>query len=455
MLSGVKNSVDPVVKLWKLVRYWLHTHMPKGLFARAIVMILLPLIMVQLILFWVFYDRLWESVIWRFSSSISGDIAHIISIIEREPHNALLVTEDTQNLRMTFQFKPNTSIPAVAESSTLLAKKMRLALDEYIPQYSSKVDVSSAPEKMFVYVQMGTRLMEVSVYKTRFNATSPSILFGWILLSSVLLAFISSIFMRNQVRPIGTLAIAMERLGRGNAVTMSIKPKGALEVRQAGHAFNKMRNRIVRQVRHRTDMLSGISHDLRTPLTRMRLQLSMMEKNQANLDLLNDIAEMEAMITAYLNFAKGEGKESLEQVNISTLLATLCRDWQRQGKLVSSSIVPNIVTSLKPNAIRRCINNLISNSCKFAQQVHVAMGLNDKQDTIIIHVDDNGPGIPQAERDAIFRPFRRLENSRHRDTGGIGLGLSITQDIVHNHGGDINLEDSPLGGLRVTIKMPL
>ena len=455
MTFSLRTTLYKIEHLLKTGRHALYKYMPKRLFTRAISMILLPLIMVQLILFWVFYDRLWESVIWRFSSAITGDIAHIISILEREPQNAVFITEDTKNLRMDFRFKPNTSIPAIPKSNTLLEEKMQLALHEYITQYPNAVDVSPAPEHIIVYVQIGNRLMEVTVHKTRFSATSPTILFGWILFSSILLAFIATIFMRNQVRPIRTLAIAMEKLGRGNLSTNSIKPKGALEVRQAGQAFNKMRNRIVRQVRQRTDMLSGISHDLRTPLTRMRLQLSMMEKNKDNKHLLDDVAEMEAMINAYLDFAKGEGKESLQQVDISQMLTDLCQNWQRQGHMISSSIVPNIHTSLKPNAIKRCINNIISNGCKFAEKVHISLCLNNNQDTVILYIDDDGAGIPESERETIFRPFKRLENSRNRDTGGIGLGLSITQDIVHAHGGDITLEDSPIGGLRVAIKIPL
>lgn len=452
-----QNSIlTPLINLWRRVRLTIYATMPKGLFSRAITMILLPLFTVQLVLLLVFYDRVWESVMWRFSSAITGDIAHVIYTIERNPQNAVLATENTANLRMAFKFKPNAPMPVGVDDGSLLSQKMNMALQEYIPHYPTAVDVSPAPDYIVVYVQMENRVMEVTVHKTRFRASSPAILFGWVLFSSVLLALVSAIFMRNQVRPIRTLAIAMERLGKGGNTTtqsQSIQPKGALEVRQAGHAFNQMRGRIERQVRQRTDMLSGISHDLRTPLTRMKLQLSMMPQSQPTQDLLGDITEMENMINAYLDFAKGEGNETLAQTNFSTLIADICQNWQRQGKLVSSAVMPDVITSLKPNAMKRCLNNLIGNGCKFAEQVQVTLTV--EQDTIVIHVDDNGTGIPESERETIFRPFKRLDDSRNPNTGGIGLGLSIAQDIIHAHGGDITLNESPMQGLRVTITLPV
>ena len=443
-----------VKDIFRKIRYTIYSYMPKGLFKRAITIILVPLIFVQLTLFWVFNDRIWDSVLWRLSSSIAGDINQIIELVQNNEKNAVYITENSQkNLRITALFKPHSTLPKIEKQGTSLEENMYRALNEFI-SYPSQVDVSSAPDYITVYVQVHNRVMEFKVHKTRFYAISVYILFGWVFISSILLATISVLFMRNQVRPIQRLAIAMERLGRNSENNPSLKPHGALEVRQAARAFNKMKDRIERHVRQRTDMLSGISHDLRTPLTRMKLQLSMMEKTPDIDDLLKDIAEMENMVNTYLDFVKDNGKEDQQSTNISQLIDDTCRNWQRQGKTVSSSIVPDIITELKPHAFTRCLNNLIGNSCQYASQVTASLTINDKNNTLIIHVDDNGPGIPESERHSIFQPFERLETARNQNTAGVGLGLSIVRNIISAHGGDITLHDSPMGGLRVTIILP-
>ena len=440
--------------IWRKIRQKIYSYMPKGLFNRAIAIILMPLIFVQLILFWVFNDRVWDSVLWRLSSSIAGDVNHIIEMVKHNPKSAVYITEDSdKNLRIKVRFKPHSQLPVISREGSDLEDNIYRALKEFV-KYPSVADVSTAPQYITLYVQVHNRVMEFTVHKTRFYAISTYILFGWVLVSAILLATISMLFMRNQVRPIQRLAIAMEYLGRDQTRGESLKPRGALEVRQATHSFNKMRERITRHLKQRTDMLSGISHDLRTPLTRMKLQLSMMQKTPDVEELLNDINEMENMIGTYLDFAKGDNKEASQPTNISQLIDDACKNWQRQGMMVSSSIVPDIITELKPNGFTRCLNNLIGNSCKYASQVNVSLAVNTYDNTLIINVDDNGPGIPESERETIFRPFKRLEDSRNQNTGGVGLGLSIVQSVINAHGGTVTLHDSPVGGLRATIIIP-
>jgi two-component system osmolarity sensor histidine kinase EnvZ len=270
--------------------------------------------------------------------------------------------------------------------------------------------------------------------------------------TSVLLMGIATLFMRNQVRSVLRLAAAADRFGKG-LETPDFKPEGASEVRQAALAFNLMRHRIVRQIQQRTSMLAGVSHDLRTPLTRMKLQLAMMDDVEGVEDLKLDIVEMEQMIEGYLAFARGEGSEKPESGDIAAMVAEVSTGFQRQGKAVMFADSQPIPLIFRPNVMRRALSNLIGNATRYGTNVTVSVATIGSQ--VEITIDDDGPGIPEPLREEVFKPFRRLEESRNQETGGVGLGLSIAQDVVRGHGGDIILGDAPMGGLRVVVRLPL
>ena len=274
----------------------------------------------------------------------------------------------------------------------------------------------------------------------------------WMVGTSVVLAAVATIFMRNQVSPIRRLAMAADNFGRGRD-TPDFKPSGATEVRQAASAFLAMRNRLKRQIQQRTEMLAGVSHDLRTPLTRMKLQLAMLSSNPEIKELESDVNVMDRMIQDYLGFARGEVAEPAEAVEIGGLLEEVVHGYRHNGATVALDVKEPIRLPVQRAAFKRCIDNIVTNATRYGRQVQVRAGRDRR--ALSITIDDDGPGIPADQREEVFRPFVRLDQSRNRDTGGTGLGLAIARDIVHSHGGEIALGESPTGGLRASIQLPL
>ena len=287
-------------------------------------------------------------------------------------------------------------------------------------------------------------------YKFFFSSTTYVFAF-WIFGSSLLLTGIAVLFLRNQIRPILRLASAAENFGLGRDVE-AFKPEGATEVRKAAASFIKMRDRIRRHIEERTRMLAGVSHDLRTPLTRMRLQLSMMGDDENARDLLSDVMEMEHMVNGYLDFARGEGKEQTEETDIPDLIAKTVDSLRKDGVALSFTANAPLTMNVRRNDFKRCLWNLITNAERYGTVVRV--GLNVKEHFAEIGIEDNGPGIPAEKRDDVFKAFFRLDESRNTQTGGVGLGLTITRDIVLAHGGKILMGDSALGGLKVLLIFP-
>ncbi|MEM7652550.1 MAG: ATP-binding protein, partial [Pseudomonadota bacterium] len=294
-----------------------------------------------------------------------------------------------------------------------------------------------------------------------FSATTYIFLL-WMVGTSLVFFAMAMVFMRNQIRPIRRLASAADRFGKGLDIP-TFKPEGATEVRRAAAAFNQMRARIERQMRQRTEMLAGVSHDLRTPLTRMKLQLAMISDAQGADDLATDVAELERMIEGYLMFARGEGTELAEETDLLLLLRRAVGDQVRGGQAVELEFSGHLAHAntqlelpLRPQAFRRAITNFLTNADRYAENtvVTITERLGNGPGSVEITIDDDGPGIPPAEREAVFRPFYRVDWSRNTSTGGVGLGLSIARDVVRGHGGDVMLSESPLGGLRVFIRLP-
>jgi two-component system osmolarity sensor histidine kinase EnvZ len=324
-------------------------------------------------------------------------------------------------------------------------------MGNYIP-YPFVIDARPGESNLTVHMGLPDGLMSVELSKERLFTESIFLFVFWMASSSMVLFGVAAIFMRNQVRPLLRLARAADAFGKGREAP-DLKIAGATEVRQAARAFIAMRDRIRRQIDQRTGMLAGVSHDLRTPLTRMKLQLALLEGVDGVADLRADVDEMERMIDAYLDFARGTGTETAQPADLGDVLRDVVERHRRAGGEITLSVPRTIVLPLKRQALERCVGNIIGNALRHGTRVDVAAVVRNEAADIL--VDDNGPGIPAAQREAVFKAFQRLETSRNTRTGGMGLGLTIARDLIRGMGGEIALLDSPLGGLRVRLTLPL
>jgi len=326
------------------------------------------------------------------------------------------------------------------------------ALAEKLGERPFSLDLRYEKEWIAVYVQLNAGVLAVHVPERRVYTPTADIFIVWMLGSSVLLSAVAILFLRNQIRPILRLADAAEQMGKGMDVP-DFRPEGAHEVRQAAVNLLVMRDRLKRQVQQRTAMLNGVSHDLRTPLTRMKLQLALMPEAEDISELKADVAEMTAMVESYLAFARGEDRTVPESVDTEMLLNDIASAARRADIPITLAAQTHAVLRLRPQAIKRAINNLISNAARYGKAVWLSTRRDEKYYDVL--VDDNGPGIPAAMYEEVFKPFTRLESSRNPETGGVGLGLTIARDIAHMHGGEILLGQSPQGGLRAILRLPL
>ena len=432
--------------------------LPQTLFGRALLIIVTPLILMQAISTFVFFDRHWDTMTRRLAHTLAGDIAFIVDSLTPLPkqldlNQIFLKADDILHIRLTYSPEEILVKKKPFQQWDRVRKSLQDALKERVRRPFS-IDTIKKDRRIEIKVQLPQGLLNVNVHEKRLYSSTPYIFLMWMIGSSLVLFAIAIIFMRNQIRPIRRLAIAARSFGMGRG-SSEIKPSGAKEVRQATQAFRQMRERISRQLAQRTEMLAGVSHDLRTPLTRMKLQIEMLERTPETRELQDDIQEMERMIDGYLTFARGEGSESLSKINLASLIEEIISTERRDGSLINFVNKSKTIKSvtLRPQAIKRAITNLIINSKKYAETVKVEFEYNSEH--AIITIDDNGPGIKPEHRDDVFKAFFRLDPSRNTDTGGTGLGLTIAKDIVQSHGGDLLLSEASLGGLRATITLPL
>lgn len=432
--------------------------LPQTLFGRALLIIVTPLILMQAISTFVFFDRHWDTMTRRLAHTLAGDIAFIVDSLTPLPkqldlNQIFLKADDILHIRLTYSPEEILVKKKPFQQWDRVRKSLRDALEERVRRPFS-IDTIKKERRIEIKVQLPQGLLNVNVHEKRLYSSTPYIFLMWMIGSSLVLFAIAIIFMRNQIRPIRRLAIAARSFGMGRG-SSEIKPSGAKEVRQATQAFRQMRERISRQFAQRTEMLAGVSHDLRTPLTRMKLQIEMLERTPETRELQDDIHEMEKMIDGYLTFARGEGSESLSKINLASLIEEIISTERRDGSLINFVNKSKTIKSvtLRPQAIKRAITNLIINSKKYAETVKVEFEYNSEH--AIITIDDNGPGIKPEHRDDVFKAFFRLDPSRNTDTGGTGLGLTIAKDIIQSHGGDLLLSEASLGGLRATITLPL
>ena len=432
--------------------------LPQTLFGRALLIIVTPLILMQAISTFVFFDRHWDTMTRRLAHTLAGDIAFIVDSLTPLPkqldlNQIFLKADDILHIRLTYSPEEILVKKKPFQQWDRVRKSLRDALKERVRRPFS-IDTIKKERRIEIKVQLPQGLLNVNVHEKRLYSSTPYIFLMWMIGSSLVLFAIEIIFMRNQIRPIRRLAIAARSFGMGRG-SSEIKPSGAKEVRQATQAFRQMRERISRQFAQRTEMLAGVSHDLRTPLTRMKLQIEMLERTPETRELQDDIQEMERMIDGYLTFARGEGSESLSKINLASLIEEIISTERRDGSVINfvnkSKTIKSVI--LRPQAIKRAITNLIINSKKYAETVKVEFEYNSEH--AIITIDDNGPGIKPEHRDDVFKAFFRLDPSRNTDTGGTGLGLTIAKDIIQSHGGDLLLSEASLGGLRATITLPL
>lgn len=454
-MTAPVHTVKPAAARRERSRWRLGTVMPKGLYTRSLLIVILPMLLLQSIVALVFMERHWELTTRRLSQAVAQDISAIIDLYRELPSpeaRSKLIEIAGRELELDISFLPNQTLPT--PKSTPLFFILDSVLSDEIAQRTTlpfSVDSRSEPRRVEVQIKLENEIMRMRTRIGRAYASNSHIFLVWMVVASVLLIAVSILFLRNQIKPILNLANAAENLGKGRTVA-DFTPRGATEVRRATQAFFAMRNRIERQIEQRTTMLAGVSHDLRTVLTRLRLQIALMPKGEETQDLEADIDEMERMLEGYLAFARGDAGEPARPVDVAALLDEIGSDAKRTGKAPSVSFAGPALVTARPDALKRAIGNLATNACRFGRTVTID-GRHEKGQ-LVVTVDDDGPGIPDDKYEEVFRPFLRLDQARNLDHPGSGLGLTIARDIARGHGGDVNLSKSPLGGLRARFTIP-
>ncbi|MCT4491896.1 ATP-binding protein [Bosea minatitlanensis] len=430
-------------------------YMPKGLYPRALVIVIAPVVLLQSVIAYVFMERHWQTVTQRLSAAVSADIAMLIDVYEsypQDPDIATLSRIAAERLGMDVDIIPDSDLPAPGPRPffSLLDNALSTELSQQVarPFWLDTVGRSSLIE---IRIKLGKDVMRILTRRNAAYASNSHIFLLWMIGTSLILLTIAVLFLRNQIRPILKLADAAEAFGKGRDA--EFRPRGAREVRRAGNAFIEMKRRVERSIGERTTMLNGVSHDLRTILTRFRLSLALMERSAEIEALERDVDEMARMLEDYLAFARGDAGEAPTETDIRALLQELKADAERQGHQTELEVEGDPEVVVRPDAFRRLLTNLVSNAARYGNRIAIRATHDARY--LIVTVDDDGPGIPAELREDVFRPFFRLDEARNVDGGGTGLGLAIARDIARAHGGDIMLGDSPLGGLRATVRLPV
>jgi two-component system osmolarity sensor histidine kinase EnvZ len=428
--------------------------LPRGLLGRSLLIVLVPLVALLAVAYTIFYGSHLDVISRRFSGAIAGEIAQTADLLERYPEpadqawtlrHAWLAYEIPMRLAATAVLPPDTHVNQLGPMDDDLAQ----ALHDKVGR-PFVMDWTSDPRYVLVRVQLPQGVLDVEAPRKRLYGSALYVFLLWLLGTAVLLFGLAALFLRNQVRGVRRLSTAADAFGKGRDPG-ALKPEGAAEVRQAATAFNRMRERLLRFVQQRTEMLAGVSHDLRTPLTRLRLALAMLPADPALraeiVEMTADVDEMERMVGGYLAFARGEGEEQAREVDLAALLQEVAGAARRSGATVELETPDTLSLTLRADAVRRALTNLVDNARRHARLVLLAAQRQGR--SVVVTVDDDGPGIPPERRESVFRPFETGAR------GGTGLGLTIARDIVRAHGGDIELQASPLGGLRARVRLPV
>jgi len=439
---------------WMLRRFRLY--LPTGLYVRSLLIIIIPMVLLQSVVAAVFMERHWQMVTQRLSAAVTRDIAAIIQIIETYPQDTdfsevTRIARDQMNLQISIEPDGDLPSPRTKPFFSILDGILSDEISDQIkrPFWIDTLGDSSLVE---IRIKLEDKILRVLARRSSTYASNTHIFIVWMVGASLVLIGISILFLRGQIRPILALANAAENFGKGQKAD-NFHPRGADEVRRAGLAFILMRERIERQIEQRTAMLTGVSHDLRTILTRFKLQLALAGENPELHGLNDDVNDMQSMLEAYMAFARSEVEEDVGDLKLSELFARVAADFElHDGKKLTYSIDGDDEILVRPNAFTRLVTNLASNARRYANTLDINARHSAKWLTITF--DDDGPGIPERTREDVFKPFFRLDEARNLDASGTGLGLAIARDIARSHGGNVTLGDSPLGGLRATVRLP-
>ncbi len=426
--------------------------LPKRLFYRSLIIVATPIILLQIIITIVFFDSLWIKSNKGMTRSLVAEVQTMFEIYKKsnEDQQQKIISLYNKNFDFVISFRDSEILPSkkaerwFSPVDRSLRRELKPVFDAYW------FDTTSYKELVDLRIKYENGVLQIFFPREKISPSSARIFALWITLPGLLLIMIAIIFLKNQTRPIVNLAKAAESFGKGEFIK-EFRPSGAKEIRQAAYEFDKMRKRITIQLHQRSEMLSGISHDLRTPLTRLKLQLSLLKQQDLAKKMGSDIEEMERMLNEYLEFSRYQKNEETETANLNEVIKKIVEKYE--GKEINVSLEENLVINMRLNSFKRCLTNLIDNGLSYGKKIEIFA--KKTLNKIIILIDDNGPGIPEKEYQNVMKPFYRIDKSRGQNKSGVGLGLSIANDIIRSHGGDISLDKSPLNGLRVKISLPL
>tara|TARA_Y100001968_G_C19394174_1_gene737280 strand:- start:432 stop:1754 length:1323 start_codon:yes stop_codon:yes gene_type:complete len=427
--------------------------LPKGLYSRSLLIIIVPVVILQGILTFVFLDRHWQLVTRKLSSAVASEIATFVDVVPSIGLNKV-VELSKKFYDAEVNYIPNKKLinnlpkPINLVENTLSKELSKTITDNFW------VDAHTYEKRVIVQIEKKEGIYEFTIPRRNVYATNSHIFLVWMVISSLLLVSVAVIFMRQQIKPIEKLSKAAQQFGLGKKME-NFKPSGATEVRRAAEAYLKMQERIERFIEQRTLMLAGVSHDLRTPLTRLKLQLEMLSDDKTNIELLSDVNEMQKMLENYLDFAEDVTREKAIKTDLKQMIKEIINSESIENKVIEFNVKNDkpIFFECRAIAMKRCITNLLNNACSYGDDIRVA--LEKKKDVIDISIEDNGPGIDKTDYDKAIKPFIRLDSSRNQNIPGSGLGLSISQDITSNHGGKLIMSRSNLGGLKVQLKFSI
>jgi two-component system osmolarity sensor histidine kinase EnvZ len=434
--------------------------LPKGLYARALLIIITPIVVLEGVIAFAFMERHWQAVTRRLSEATARDIAALIDMhkaVERQQDAQKIIDLARDRLGLTMEILPSGDLPPPGPKPffALLDRALSNELRRHV-QLPFWIDTVGETKNVEIRVKHDDAILRFVATRSQTYASNSHIFLLWMVGTSVILLTVAILFLRNQIRPILRLADAADSFGKGRGIPDDFRPRGAREVRQAALAFLQMRDRITTHVEQRTTMLAGVSHDLRTVLTRFKLELALLDDTPEARSLSADVVEMQHMLEDYLAFAKGDGGEEAKPTNLRELLEEIYEDSQIYNSSIELKLRKrrgDLILPLKRQALKRAITNLVSNAARFGDKIVIRAATEGQW--VRIEVDDNGPGIPRSERENVFRPFYRLDHARNQDEGNSGLGLAIARDIAKSHGGEIALGRSSMGGLRAIISLPL
>jgi two-component system, OmpR family, osmolarity sensor histidine kinase EnvZ len=430
--------------------------MPKGLFARALLIIIAPMVLLQSVVAFMFMERHYNLVTQRLSAGVVQDIASLIevyNVFPQEANHTQLRRIAQEKLGLVVDFLPVNELPPPGPKPFF--SLVDQALSEEVSRRIGRpfwIDTVGRSALLEIRIRLDDAVMRVFAPRGAAYVSNSHIFLGWMVGTSLVLIIVAVLFLRNQIRPILLLADAAESFGKGREAP-DFRPRGAREVRRAAQAFIEMKRRIERTMEQRTAMLAGVSHDLRTILTRFKLELAMISDSPELQAMKKDVDEMGRMLEAYLSFARGDSGEQSAPTDMAAFLQELRADTERDGHKSGVNFHGHPIVTVRPAAFKRCLANLVSNAARHAPSIAIT-GHRDHR-WLTVTVDDDGPGIAPHLREEVFKPFLRLDDARNQDEGGSGLGLAIARDIARSHGGDIVLSDSPLGGLRATVRVPV